>query len=351
MKFSRLLYFTIKSYLKKPFFVLALFLLPLAGLILNAALSGKESEQIKVALLIDDDIDSNEDIEWLIDSLTSSGKSFSFYIAKTEEQLCDDVLTGEAECGYIIPADLFDLLKENDADGAITVVTSSKSTLVSVIDETVYSTIFQRLSRTLMLNYLTKYSAVKDSYGKLFEKSDVYTLHEKYMRSAATFCVNYENKPESYIADKTSILLSPLKGLFAVLILCCGFVGALSYYRAAKHPVFALFRVRLVQILIPMLFSGLVVLLSLYLFPELPDIEHSIPGFFAEAGALLLFILLCLVFLLLLTTLIRSERLFYAVFPLYLLGCLIFSPIFIDIGQYIPLFRIVSHLFLPTWYL
>lgn len=348
MKLSRLFYFTAKSYLKKPFFVIALFILPVVGILLNSALSGEESEQIRVAFYIEDE---DEDTKWLSEALIGSQNSFSFYAAEDEDSLCDDVLTGEAECGYLIPGNIYELLKENDAENSVTVVSGAKSTLISIVNETFYSTLFRRLSRNLLLNYLSRYSDVKDAYGSLFDSRDVYELHDKYMQNAATFRVNYENRPSYHVTDKTSIILSPLKGLFAVLILASGFIGALSYYRAAKHPVFALFRVRLVQILIPMLFTGLVVLLSLYLFPELPDVERGIVGFLKEASALLLYIALCLSFLLLLTTLIRSERLFYAVFPLYLLGCLVFSPVFIDIGQYVPLFKTVSRLFLPTWYL
>jgi len=351
MKLSRLFFFTAKNYLKKTFFVIALLLLPLLGILLSSRLSGKEAEKIRVALFVTASDSKSEDASWLIDTLLNNEYSFEFYESESEEGLLNDVLTGDAECGYLIPDDIYELLKDNESDGSVTVVTGSKSTMVAVVNETVYSALFERLSRTMLLNYLTKYSVVKEDYQELFTREDVYALHNKYMNNAATFHVNYENKPEEFLADKTSILLSPLRGLFAVLVLCSGFIGALSYYRAAKHPVFALFRVRLVQILIPMLFSGIVVLASLFLFPDLPDVDHSFSGLIAEAASLLLYILISLIFLLLLTTLIRSERLFYAVFPLYLLGCLIFSPIFIDIGQYVPLFRIVSRLFLPAWYL
>ena len=53
----------------------------------------------------------------------------------------------------------------------------------------------------------------------------------------------------------------------------------------------------------------------------------------------------------LMTQLLRNAVLMYAFLPLYVLCCLVFSPIFIDAGSFIPLLKNLSWFFLPSWYL
>ena len=72
---------------------------------------------------------------------------------------------------------------------------------------------------------------------------------------------------------------------------------------------------------------------------------------FPEILRLFLYLLLCLIFLMLMTQLLRNAVLMYAVLPLYVLCCLVFSPIFIDAGSFIPLLKSLSWFFLPSWYL
>ena len=358
MKPYRLFWITVKQYLCSPFLLLLLIAAPCLCLFASHHQAQDTDDRIRIGYCIVTPEDTeraetarNEDIEWLEEHLENGDSLFAFYPSESPEKLRAEVAKGTAECGYLIPSDLFARLRCGNEKNLITLLTSPHTTMSPIINETLFATVFQRLSGQVFLQYLTKDSAIAGAYPDSYTAEDVDALYQKYLTNGSTFSFVYDNDANEFHYGTSTVLTSPLRGLFAVLLLLCGFVGALSYYQAAEHPVFAKLSVRIVRITVPMLFAGITALICLFCIPGTPGITHSPAGFVSEGCKLLLYTLLCLAFLLVLTTLIPYRGILYALFPLYLMGCLIFSPVFLDAAQYLPALRTVSYFFLPTWYL
>lgn len=357
MKPMRLFLLTVKQYLCSPFLLLLLIAAPVLCFYVSHRPAHETDDRIRIGYcIVDPDApeqiaDTNEDIDWLTAALGEGETLFSFYASSTPDALRAEVARGTAECGYLIPADLFEQLRKGNRRELIVLLTSPRTTMSDVINETLFSTIFQRLSGQVFLQYLTRRSAIAEYYPDAFTAEDVENLYQKYLTNGSTFSFTYDNTVNEFHYGTTAVLTQPLRGLFAVLILLSGFVGALSYYQAAEHPVFARLRVRIVRIVVPMLFACIISLICLFGIPGIAAIDHTLAGFFAEAAKLLLYTLFCLGFLLLITTIIPYRGILYALFPLYLMGCLIFSPIFLDATQFLPELKTASYFFLPTWYL
>ena len=388
MKFSRLLFMSVKRTLLSPVFVLLLFFLPLITLITGIherfSVDNKTEKKIPVAYFISaNNEDSNDGYYPFTGSDTDS--MYSFHECDSESVLRDEVLSGKAECGYVIPTDIFAVLATGDTKGKVQVYISPASTQTYIVNETVYAEIFKKLAPLLLRNYIYEYSEVRDRIalidgneinGKVFSEDVVYELYDDYSTNGSTFSVvtdTTESRPTSYTdnnnngnsPDKKTSAAS-LRGLLSVLVMLCGFCGVLKYFDMADNPVLSAFKVRLCTIMSPLLLSMTVsesCLLLSALFgnknayalapgnplQKLSFISGSV--FISEISGLMIFMILCILLLLLLSYLIPERSLFCAFMPVYLLSALIFTPVFIDIPSLMPVFRFVKVLFPSVWYI
>ncbi len=353
----RLLLLRIKSLILTPAFLVLLAVLPVAAVLIPAVVSYDTGVDDTVAagyIVVDEDgeplsyDDYEDDTAGLTDILDHGDPDslFSFKGFEDMNELRAGVVSGDLECGYVIPNDLIKRMCDDEKKRLIPVLTSPKSSLVSLVNETVYAAIFERLSAQVFLDYLKEDSALSDLIPDLITEKEILSTQETHQSDGSTFSFLYENTPKSHAVSRNAVLLSPLKGLLALVILLAGFTGALTYYNAAEHPIYARFTVRIVMILAPMLLCSLLTFICILIIPGL--MEGNI---FTEFGKLILYQLICLVFLLLITTIIRGRSVIYAFMPVYLLSCLIFSPVFIDLGQFMPMMRTLKWLFMSTYYL
>lgn len=339
MNYGRFFFITIKRYLKKPGFLILLFLMLTFSLFLKFD-TKEQSSGIEVAFFCD----STKDGERLISRLEDYEGLFHFECLESEEAVYTMVGRGNYECGYLLPDDLLEELLSGNHKEQITVVTSPSTTMAVVINETVYSLVFEELAKDILLSYLKDSSVVSDSYGTAFSSSDVLSLYELYRNNGSTFRFDYDGAPKDYQLSVTSILLSPTRGLIAVFVLLGGFSSVLSLYKEEKNPLFNKTGVKWIHIITPMLllsFCGFLILLIL----NIP--ENLLFEFFTILG----YLILCSLFLRLLHKIIKSQTLFATLIPVYVLGCLIFTPVFFNISLFIPALKPVSYFFLPYYYL
>ena len=353
----RLLLFRLRSLILTPAFLVLLLALPVAATLIPAVVSYDTGVDDTIAagyIIIDDEeepiaFDDYADDMAALTSILDHGDPDSLFSFKGFEEMNElraGVVSGDLECAYVIPADLFDRMRDGDKKNLIPVLTSPKSSLTALVSETVYAAIFDCLSGPIFLDYLKDRSALADVTPDLISEEEVLREQAAHQQDGSTFSFLYENTPKSHAVSRNAVLLSPLKGLLAVIILLAGFTGALTYYNAAENPLYARLSVRVVMILAPMLLCSLLAFLCIIFIPGLAE-----GNIFAELGRLILYQLICLAFLLLITTLIRGRSVIYAFMPVYLLSCLIFSPVFIDLGQFIPMMRTLKWVFMSSFYL
>ena len=354
MKLYRLFFYTFKRYIKMPLFAALILLLPIltiAHVLIKSSDSAIDTEGEGSAAYIDYYFDdTKEDPDHEFDRMPVTEDSmYYFHECGSKNELIKDVASGHAECGYIIPSDILDILSTGDKEESITVYISPQSAQSAIVNESVYASVFNRLAPVLLDNYLRKHSAIKDDMKNISEEK-VYELFEQYTHDGSTFSINIESgktdvSEENVKAQPHSsagIMGSALRGLFAVLILLAGFIGVLKYYDISESPVFSKFRFRIVNITVPMIIFTVTAEFCML-------ILHICPP--TELFDIVSYLLINTLFLTILSYIIKSRSVFCAVMPVYLLGCLVFTPVFIDAGALLPLVRKISVFFTPHWYL
>ena len=403
MRFSRLLFMSIKRTLMSPILVLLLFSIPvitlITGIYSRLLDEGSGEKKIPVAYYIYDSTENPDkaangnksDTRFIPLSSPDSGSMYSFHECESEAMLKDEILSGEAECGYLIPADIFNTLATGDTKEKVQVYISPASTQTYIVNETVYAEIFKNLAPLLLRNYIYEYSEIKDKAaqlegkeinGEAFSEDMIYELYDEFSANGSTFSVvtdtAYSKAPakangfynggiqEAEEQNSANVSAASLRGLLSVLMMLCGFCGVLKFFSLADNPVLSSFKVRLCTILSPLLLSTAVseiclILSALFGNKKAYNLSSGNPlrklslisgnDIISEVLGLMLFLVICVLFLLLLSYLIPERNIFCAFMPVYLLSALVFTPVFIDIPSLMPVFRFVKFLFPSVWYI
>lgn len=357
MRFPRLFYMLFKQYIRKPECLLLLLSLPVMTILFSHVAKTEEQPIQAVCYFpsvtqedLDDAADSDNTLQAstalasLAHKLSMYDGLYTFRLCASEQEVYDAVAASRAECGYIFSETLYEEMLSGNLKGLITTVASPSTTMLPVINETVYSLAFEDLALLSLERYLEEDSVVSAEYNILYDNAEIEELYQKYMLGDSTFHFEYDGSPEDYRLTTTTVLLSPIRGLLSVLLLLSALTGAISYYRLAENPVFDTWKVRIGCITIPVLCTLPVMLICIH-FAGLSA------GFFKEICLLILFAAACIIATTLLTLLIKKRVIFTSLLPLYILACLVFTPVFIDISVFLPALKPLSYLFLPYYYL
>lgn len=337
MKLSRILYYNCKRYFKKISFWIILLILPILTILLSKS-ANSESETLNAVVYIED-FDSE-----IIDSFNNYQGAIHFKICDSEKEVLTLVTTKAAECGYIIPKDFYENILDGNKKEIVTVYTSPSTTLSAMINETVYSLLFPKISSEAVKQYLYKYSSQQEYIEQNISEQEYEELYSKYLTNGSTFHFESTNVPDNYQNQVKNVIISPLRGLLSIFVLLSALVGAIDYYQNINNLVFQNTMMRTSCILIPTFFSGAVAALCLVISPIGDNIIK-------ELLAMTLYMLFCSLFVWILTLIIKKAQTYYAFLPIFILGNLIISPVFFDLARFIPAMKVTEYLFLPTYYL
>lgn len=335
---------TLKRYFKKPGFLILLFVMLCVSLFLGGT-QDKEETAISIAFYCETDDDYGDlSSERFIGALEDYEGLFHFYSLDSKEAVYEAVGRGEYECGYLIPEEFLTEILDGENDELITVITSPSTTMASVINETVYSLLFDEIAKELLFLYLSEDSAISSAYPDAYAKEDVDALYELYCSNGSTFHFEYAGEPEDFTLSTAGLLLSPFRGLIAIVILIGGFGGLISLYREQKNPLFQNNCSCIITIATPMTLLSLVAFFCNLIIKKG---GNPLVEFLLLSG----YLLICTFALLILRKIINNPIVISAFIPIYLLGCMVFTPVFWEIGIFLPQFKWFSYLFLPYYYL
>ena len=347
MRISRLLLIITKRYLKKPFTWLILLIIPALCVFIKLNKDAINSHEITVGFNIGDteDEDSRELNNLLTDKLSNSTSLYKFVEYNDLDKMVNDVQSTSIECGYYIPGDMFVRLINDEKEDLINVYISPSTTMNPIINETLYSYIFNILETERLKIYLSDRSIIKDKFeDNTYNTADVSRIYNEIFAGDKPFHFDLSGNPTEYSITTKSIILSPLRGLLAILIILSGFTGALEFYKDQENPIFHKQRIRLIYILVPSILTFISSFISLSILSM-----HSFS--ISEFGNLLIYTLASIAFVYLLSLIIKRPVFFASLIPIFIIGCLIFTPVFINIGEFIPTLKPISYAFLPYYYL
>lgn len=341
---THIFYFT-KRQLKQVPFLLLLLLFPLC-IAAFTHINHTEDTTIRVALYTDSDSGATAP---LIENLLHNDGNIHFYVCEDKASVYTDVAVGHAECGYLIPSTLYDSLDQKHKSNLIEVIESPSTVLSHVINEVVYAKIFNSYALHLLKEYITTDSPFADSsiLSDIIAKTD--SLYYTHMTDQSTFHFDYTATYQAQTLQK-QVLLSPIRGFIALFIFLAGFCGCINYYNDKENHIFdnralsARFQLQILSILIPALLTTLMGYICLF-FADL------ITQPLYEIAALLLYNFLVLLFMLVLSHIVKQKVLFTSTISIFCIGSLLFTPVFIDVTAYLPILKPLQLCFLPYYYL
>lgn len=273
---------------------------------------------------------------------------YRFYRSSSLSYLEEDVSLRKSECGYVFPNDLEKQLQAGSKD-CISVYTSPSTVLTAVVNEAIFNAIFEEYAKTMLADYIAENDVVSLTGDELRQSVDEHYAYEK--ENTPVFHVVYEDVPESFYDDQ-ALFQIPVRGLVVLLILLAALAGSSQFRHDAKKGRFLLRRpdekwfVPFLYSYLPALFLSVFGLLALIIGSVAPVNVTLI----AELALLIVFSALCSILCTLLGQIIKSSLAFDALIPVILLFCLLYSPVLMDLGDFIPGYKVLSWLAPTKWY-
>ena len=159
------LYLLVKRQLKNPVIVVVLIAMPVAALIITNTASLKETEPVRVGIVLEDD---DKIAIMTRDYLVNGNYSVQFYEAESQEKLEQDIMNKYTECGYVVGTGLKDKLDSGSYRDIIELIICRSDFVSSMTDEIFFSAMFKAYSPEVAVNYVDSV----DIFKKHSEKAE-----------------------------------------------------------------------------------------------------------------------------------------------------------------------------------
>ncbi len=362
-----------KRCLRKGIFPFLLLLMPLAAFAAGK-ISDEEQERIPVAVSVSGEEEAPEQsLAWRLAQRLADRKEgmFDFYICSDEARVRDEVASRRAECGYVIDSRLEEKLDQKQRKRVIYLYVAPSTVAGPVSTETVFSELAALYNRNLLTDYVKEGEAfdgvgpVNDSFrvraageaGEIYDRWDQEEglFHFQYVYEADKD-IESEDRMNGQSPEKDAAgRIFPVRGLGAVMIFVLSVYGGVTAEEDERRGLFVPLsaRLRLPCRLAAVAAPGTLACLSVFcalLFGGMA--EAGSPGALVrEMGFLLLYGCGCTVFTFGLMLIVRSPEILCCMIPFFIIGSILFCPVFTDAGRWIPGMEQLGKLFLPYYYL
>lgn len=287
---------------------------------------------------------------FLTEMLSLSNSSIQFYRCGKEETLREDVISGKAACGYILPEDPNQAIESYIADGTpfVRAIRAKHANNISlkIVDEIVLGKLYQPFSYSFLKNFLTQ---------KTGEEPDEEELQNFYTANCSKellFTFEYADKSSNAIlnSETANYMLLPIRGIVSVLVLIACMSGGILWYSDQKSRLSALMDPKkrrlcsLLSLTLPAAFAAITGLFTIKITGIAERMLTEIPAmFFLFLGCCCLTHLLCHVF--------SKAEYFLAAIPVLAISSLLLCPVFISVSSFLPWTAPVSRLLPSSYYL
>lgn len=344
-----------KRLIQKPLLLFTIFLMPCTVLFLQQCHS-RQDAVLRVALYSETDVPeeasdsgNNTASHALLEQMVSlSNFSIHFYVCESKEQLLYDIRTKKANCGYLIPSDLDRelLTYVQQKKPFVTVVREKDDVTTKIVDEIVLSKNYQTIAYDMLEDFLEQNTNTE------VDKEKLKKTFQSYCSNELLFQFEYLNGEKNALLQgkHTSLLMLPLRGLLAVILLLTCMAGGLLcfndqlqgkyYWMTSKQKALS----TLYSIGIPGVTASLFALFSI----KIAGISGGMPR---EIPAMFCYLFACFGLVVLLKNSFIKRSIYLASMPVMLLLSLLLPPVFIDITNLFPAGGKLAALLPATWYL
>lgn len=345
---------------KQPIYVMMLILIPILGCAVTILERG-EVRGASVAVCVEESAWSGQIVDGL--QKISADSVLQFEIIDEAEDVEQRVARAEADCGFVIGADIAERVMDGTWRKVITVYETSGSSITGVAKERVSGVIFQIYSEQCYEDYMRGISEEIWEFAR-----DAYESH---LVDGSTFAFQYIGGDQTgqsiYDTDDINdIAVFPVKGAFAVVVFISGMCGMLEYDRDRREKRFVRIvpniLTYIVDIWMPTVFVSAAVLVCLWVVDGLHHCGNmvSIGGMISVWGPgmwcrqiLQLIAYQCIVVLYcgILGLILRRRETIAAAIPILSMGSLVCAPVFVRLAAYLPIFAVLEKLFPVSYYL
>lgn len=347
-----------KRYLKKPSFVLTLILLPIGCFWIHNK-EQTETQSVNIAICVSENQNksmhgekqglSYQLVEYLLGESRANETAsplFHFYACQSEEEVKAEVASKRSECGYVIAGDLQERLDAGEGRRSITVYRAPSTMLDRLSDEVVFAALARLYDREIFVNYIANEAGMDSSLAGEAEE-----FYDIWADSGTTFHFEYcylDQADEEVLMNVTAISVFPVRGLVAVALFLIGVYSAMLLEIDEKKGLFLrlLYHEKIcckaASCAAPVTIAAISALTALWA-------GGCMEGWIKELVGMFIYVLVVTGYGLLLKSVIPKPQIIGCMMPFLLVTALLFCPVFLDVGAYVPQLAAIGRL-LPPWY-
>lgn len=316
-----------KRFFKKPVFILILALIPLLVLALNIV-AHQDSGVATVALVQENKEDklSSEIVEELL-----SKNSIIRYVQSDMNESEELLKTGKVDSVWIFSDDFQKktdkiAVSQSQRNYLVKIVEREKTASLLLLHEKLYGTLFKYCSQSLYLNFATE--NVDELKGKTEEQ-----LMEYYddIHTDETLFEYLHIGPDtsSQSINEENYLVTPLRGIFSILIILCGLAVAMLFQKDVSKGLFSWVPYRIAPVLacvyhyIPIIIISALSLISLIVVGLTGSILR-------EILMIILYSLCCTMFCMIIRLLCGNIKVLSVLTPVIVVALFAICPVFYD---------------------
>ena len=294
---------------------------------------------------------SYEVIHNISNALENHDGLIHFIAYSSDETLRHDVETGNIQCGYVLGSSLYNSVTTGNTKNLVELIETPENSISLLADIVILATIMEHSACDILIEDIL----AQDFFTNISsdDLETVRTAYNTFASNGSTFSFDYstlydEYKGSSNTLDISSYLITPVRGVIAIFIFISALTGGVSWFNDSDSTLYANIpprkhhRLRLMTIAIPTFLSFAMGYISTIAIGLSTDYGY-------ELLALAAYALMCILFTYALSYL-TPKNIFCALIPVFILGSVVCSPIFFNIGNLIPTMRFLQNLFLPTHY-
>ena len=350
----------IKRLFRQPAYLGLIVLIPILGYAVSVMEQG-EAGGIAAAVCVEEGTWSGQ----IRDGLRKQEKDsvITFEFCDDEDEIRQYVMKGEADCGFVIPSDIGELVAAGDWRKIITVYETSGSSITGMAKERIGGVIFQLYSEQCYENYMGDISEEIVDFAR--------AAYESHLVDESTFGFRYINSDQysQYNSDTDDIndtSVFPIKGVFAVMIFIGGMCGMLEYDRDKREKRFLRMAPNILTFIVNVWISTVLISAAVLVCLWISDGIRSGGGqisigailsvwslgmWLLQIGRLIVYQCIIVIYCGVLGILLRRQEAIAAAIPILSLGSLVCAPVFIRLAAYVPVFGVLEKLFPVTYYL
>lgn len=376
-----------KRMVKKPAFILLLFVMLLSAIALSVAEQGERTGNA-VGIMIDEEQENvgageetwNRRLLSMFTEPVAQEGIFVFRVYENREHLVRDVKRGELECGVVLPGDLEERLNAGMWQDSVMIYETDSAGMTEIVKERIASEIFTFYAEKSYVNLVENTEAFlqaeKNENGVTRKEiiSFAQEAYENHLADGSTFAFTYHGDDPKGQTEKRATGTSTfrLRGILAVCIFLSGLCGLLTDWKDREQKRF----VRIVpdwvttavNVWVPTIYTSFVTLLCLLTISQAAmQLDWQFAGADAVTGGgawvrlfigigkemchLLFYQFLIVCYCSIIRLLLRKQEMIAAAVPILTFASVICSPVWIWLAVYIPFFRVLEKLFPATYYL